>query len=185
MVYFFIARSMYMWLFLTWVFMLSLLLSLCWQCLHWKKLASAMNWLNVSWELGFVCENLRTNFTLYFFPFFILCPFLFWHSAEFLMTCHFQFYLVFSANGAGYKFSFTVFILHVLPHAGHRSRTYFTLDLPLWMRQNMGLQSMLVRIISSQMEVAPLHYCSYHTEEKTIQEHKRDWKDVRGIVGRR
>ena len=31
---------------------------------------------------------------------------------------------------------------------------------------------------------APL-YCWYHTEEKTIQEHKRDWKDVRGIVGRR
>ena len=31
---------------------------------------------------------------------------------------------------------------------------------------------------------APL-YCWYQTEEKTIQEHKRDWKDVRGIVGRR
>ena len=31
---------------------------------------------------------------------------------------------------------------------------------------------------------APL-YCWYHTEETTIQEHKRDWKDVRGIVGRR
>ena len=31
---------------------------------------------------------------------------------------------------------------------------------------------------------APL-YCWYHTEEKTIQEHKIDWKDVRGIVGRR
>ena len=30
---------------------------------------------------------------------------------------------------------------------------------------------------------APL-YCWYHTEERTIQEHKRDWKDVRGIVGR-
>ena len=29
---------------------------------------------------------------------------------------------------------------------------------------------------------APL-YCWYHTEEKTIQEHKRDWRDVRGIVG--
>ena len=29
---------------------------------------------------------------------------------------------------------------------------------------------------------APL-LCWYHTEEKTIQEHKRDWKDVRGIVG--
>ena len=31
---------------------------------------------------------------------------------------------------------------------------------------------------------APLN-CWYHTEERTIQEHKRDWKDVRGIVGRR
>ena len=31
---------------------------------------------------------------------------------------------------------------------------------------------------------APL-FCWYHTEEKTILEHKRDWKDVRGIVERR
>ena len=157
--------------------MLSLLLSFWSQCLNWKSLPVLWtDWMCLD-SLALFARILGqiSHFTFFLSSYSALS------SSDILQTCHFQFYLVFSANCAGYKFSFTVFILHVHPHAGHRSRTYFTLDLPLWMRQNMGLQSMLVRIIPSQMEVAPLHYCSYHTEEKTIQEHKRDWKDVRGI----
>ena len=42
----------------------------------------------------------------------------------------------------------------------------------------------LYNTITDGGSTAPL-YCWYHTEEKTIQEHKGDWKDVRGIVGRR
>ena len=62
-----------------------------------------------------------------------------------------------------------------------------TIFLILWSGQNCALILAVCQIyntITDGGSTAPL-YCWYHTEEKTIQEHKRDWIDVRRIVRRR
>ena len=62
----------------------------------------------------------------------------------------------------------------------------FLLNHSQWHRSNSDNQTKVFinNTITDGGSTAPL-YCWYHTEEKTIQEYKRDWKDVRGIVGRR